>query len=115
MDHRLFWHQIPDTPVLCHEENARFMLDPQALYKSTGLFREDLLAGLHRALAAQILSLMERVGIEEDCALAGGGAKDVGPVMSLKEKSGMKLFVPEEPQTAAALGAALYAEKKFSQ
>ncbi len=75
---------------------------------------EDILAGLHRALAAQIQSLMERVGIEEDCALVGGGAKDIGLVKSLEQRLGLPLLVPESPQTAAALGAALAAEEKAS-
>jgi predicted CoA-substrate-specific enzyme activase len=79
-----------------------------------GASREDLLAGLHRALAAQIQSLMERAGIEEDCALAGGGAMDIGLVASLKEQLGMQLLVPEEPQSLAALGAALIAREKVS-
>jgi len=77
-----------------------------------GASKEDLLAGLHRALASQILSLMERAGIEEDCALSGGGAKDAGLVMSLQEKLGMEILVPEEPQNLAALGAALIAQEK---
>ncbi|MFP3975090.1 MAG: acyl-CoA dehydratase activase [Chloroflexota bacterium] len=78
-----------------------------------GASREDLLAGLHRALAAQIHSLMERVGIEEDCALVGGGAKDIGLVRSLRERLGIELLVPEEPQIVAALGAALIAEDRI--
>ena len=74
--------------------------------------REDILAGVHRALAAQIQSLMERVGIEPDCAVVGGGAKDIGLVNSLEEGLGCRLLVPEEPQIVAALGAALLAEGK---
>jgi hypothetical protein len=36
--------------------------------------KEDLLAGIHRALAAQINSLAERIGVEQDVAMVGGGS-----------------------------------------
>jgi len=76
-----------------------------------GSLKEDVLAGLHRALAAQIQSLAERLGVEEDCAVVGGGAKDTGLVRSLEEALGLRLLVPEEPQTVAAFGAALIASE----
>jgi predicted CoA-substrate-specific enzyme activase len=79
-----------------------------------GAAKEDILAGLHRTLAAKIETMMERVGIEPDCALIGGGAKDIGLVKSIEERLGRKLLVPEEPQIVAALGAALIAGEKVS-
>ena len=80
-----------------------------------GESKEDILAGVHQALAAQIQTLMERVGIEKDCALIGGGAKDIGLVRSIEERLGFSLSVPEEPQIVAALGAALIAGEKALQ
>jgi len=77
-----------------------------------GALKEDILAGLHRTLAAKIQSLVERVGLEPDCAVVGGGAKDIGLVSSLEESLASKLLLPEEPQIVAALGAALLAEEK---
>jgi predicted CoA-substrate-specific enzyme activase len=74
--------------------------------------KEDLLAGLHRALAAQIHSLMERVGIEKEIALVGGGARDVGLVQAFQEVSGYEVVVPPQPHMVAALGAALIAREK---
>jgi predicted CoA-substrate-specific enzyme activase len=71
--------------------------------------KEDLLAGLHRALAAQINSLAERMGVEPDVAMVGGGARDVGLVRALQEMRNQELLVPPEPQLTAALGAALIA------
>jgi len=76
-----------------------------------GAAKEDLLAGIHRALAAQIQSLAERVGIEKDYALVGGGAKDKGLVQAIEEAVGYTIIVPEEPQITAALGAAIIAEE----
>jgi activator of 2-hydroxyglutaryl-CoA dehydratase len=71
--------------------------------------KEDLLAGLHRALAAQINSLVERMGVEPDVAMVGGGARDVGLVRALQELRNQELLVPPEPQLTAAWGAALIA------
>lgn len=70
---------------------------------------EDILAGLHRSLAAKIESMIIRLGMEDDLALIGGGAKDIGLVRCIEEKMGLRASVPDEPQIAAALGAALTA------
>jgi len=77
-----------------------------------GASREDLLAGIHRALAAQINSLAERIGIERDYALVGGGAKDVGLVKAVEEMVGFAIVVPEKPHLTAAIGAAVIAREK---
>jgi activator of 2-hydroxyglutaryl-CoA dehydratase len=71
--------------------------------------KEDLLAGIHRALAAQIESLVERMGVELDVAIVGGGARDVGLVQALKEIRGHDILVPQNPHMTAALGAAIIA------
>jgi predicted CoA-substrate-specific enzyme activase len=80
-----------------------------------GVLKEDILAGLHRTLAAKIQTMVERVRIEPECAVIGGGAKDIGLVRSIEESLGCSLLVPEEPQIVAALGAALIAEGKAAQ
>jgi predicted CoA-substrate-specific enzyme activase len=71
--------------------------------------KEDLLAGLHRALAAQINSLAERIGVELDVAMVGGGARDVGLVRALREIRDHDILVPSNPHMTAALGAAIIA------
>jgi predicted CoA-substrate-specific enzyme activase len=71
--------------------------------------KEDLLAGIHRALAAQINSLAERLGVEQDVAMVGGGARDVGLVQALKEIRGHDILIPQRPHMTAALGAAIIA------
>ena len=79
-----------------------------------GAAKEDILAGVHRAMAAKTLNLVERAGLEADCTLIGGGAKDIGLVKSIEEALGLSVRVPEEPQIVSALGAALLAEEKAS-
>jgi predicted CoA-substrate-specific enzyme activase len=80
-----------------------------------GVTKEDLLAGLHRALAAQINSLAERIGVEQDVAMVGGGARDGGLVQALKEMRGHEILVPQRPHMTAALGAALIAMENSRQ
>lgn len=74
-----------------------------------GVSKQDLLAGLHRALAAQLSALAERLGIERDCAVVGGGARNAGLVKALEELTGFEMIVPPDPHMTAALGAALIA------
>jgi predicted CoA-substrate-specific enzyme activase len=76
-----------------------------------GVRKEDLLAGLHRALAAQINALSERIGVERDVAMVGGGARDEGLVYALKEMRGHEILVPPDPHLTAALGAAIIARE----
>jgi len=80
-----------------------------------GAVKEDILAGLHRTLAAKIQTMVERLGVEPDCAVVGGGAKDIGLVKSIEEGLGCRLLVPDEPQIVAALGAALIAGEKAAK
>jgi (R)-2-hydroxyacyl-CoA dehydratese activating ATPase len=73
--------------------------------------KEDLLAGIHRALAAQINSLAERLGTEQDTAMVGGGARNIGLVKAMEEVRGHPILVPPQPHLIAALGAALLASE----
>ena len=80
-----------------------------------GVSKEDLLAGIHRALATQVFGLAERVQIEPDFALVGGGARDVGFVAAVNKLTGVAVIVPAQPQLTAALGAALIAQETIKR
>ena len=76
-----------------------------------GFSKEDILAGVHKALAEKISALIDRVGLEEQCAISGGGGLNVGLIKSVEEKLGVQLLVPPQPQIITALGAAIMAEE----
>lgn len=76
-----------------------------------GAKKEDILAGIHKALAAKIVAMVERAGLEKELVVAGGGAKDIGLVRSIGQAIGVDLLVPPEPQIVAALGAWLIASE----
>ena len=76
--------------------------------------KEDILAGVHQSLANKISALIDRVGLENDCAISGGGGLDTGLIKSLETKLGIKLLVPPHPRIITALGAAIMAEEMTS-
>jgi len=79
---------------------------------SEGASKEDILAGVHKALASKVATLVERVSLEMDCAISGGGALNVGLVKSVEEELGIQLLVSPQPQFVTALGAAVMAENR---
>ncbi len=74
---------------------------------------ENILAGLHDALASRIAALARRLGIEPDLVLTGGVAKNIGMVRAMKESLGCEIFIPEEPLLTGALGAAILAKEIY--
>jgi len=79
---------------------------------SEGTAKEDILAGVHQALANKVATLVARVGLERECAVSGGGALNAGLVKSVTERLGVPLLVPPHPQFVTALGAAIIAGER---
>jgi len=80
---------------------------------SRGEKLENIVAGLHDALAGRIAALARRLGIESDLVLTGGVAKNTGMVKAMKESLGCEILVPEEPLITGALGAAILAKEIY--
>ena len=76
-----------------------------------GSARADILRGVHESIVAKIAAMSRRVGIEPDLVLTGGVARNVGVAQALREQLQMDVAVPEHPQIAGALGAALLARE----
>ncbi len=70
---------------------------------------EDILAGVHEAIAARTIGLLRRVGMEDEITFTGGVARNVGMVAALERKLDRRLNVGPESQYIGALGAALFA------
>ncbi|MEE9200910.1 MAG: acyl-CoA dehydratase activase [Candidatus Brocadiales bacterium] len=76
------------------------------------LSKEDIISGLHTAIARKVLSLVQRVPIEEEITLTGGVMKNTGVCEKLRQElAPKKVNLPDEPQIAGALGAALMARR----
>jgi benzoyl-CoA reductase subunit D len=71
--------------------------------------KPEIARAVFDAMADRISSMVHRLGVNPDVVLVGGVAKDVGFIASLKRKLGIDILVPEYPEFAGALGAALTA------
>ena len=80
---------------------------------SRGEKLEDIIAGLHDALASRVAALARRLKVEPDVVLTGGVAKNIGMVKAMKENLGCELLVPEEPLLTGAMGAAILAREIY--
>ena len=78
-------------------------------YLAQGKKVEDILGGVHSAIAARTISLIRRVGIEEEVTFTGGVSLNIGMVRALEKKLGIKLNVSAESHFTGALGASLFA------
>lgn len=78
-------------------------------YLAQGKRVEDILAGVHSAIAARTISLVRRVGLEQEITFTGGVSRNVGMVRALEEKLGHPLNVCAEAHYMGALGAVFLA------
>ncbi|MFQ5838948.1 MAG: acyl-CoA dehydratase activase [Thermoplasmata archaeon] len=74
-----------------------------------GQLVEDILKGVHHAIAGRTIALIRRIGIEPEVTFTGGVSRNVGMVRALEEKFGMGINVSELSQYMGCLGAALFA------
>ena len=72
----------------------------------------DVIHGIHRAVAARVVGLAHRVGLQDDIVMTGGVAQNNDVVKSLEEALGRKVHTTSMTQYVGALGAALFAWKK---
>ena len=70
---------------------------------------EDILGGVHKAIATRTMSLVRRVGVEAEVTFTGGVSRNVGMVRALEAVLGRPINVSDEGHFIGALGAALFA------
>ncbi|UCC73632.1 MAG: benzoyl-CoA reductase, bzd-type, subunit Q [Gemmatimonadota bacterium] len=84
--------------------------------EATALLREGwpkskVLAAYCSAMAHRVVTLLEQVGIEEDFAITGGIAKNIGIVSRLEGEIGIKALPAKfDTQIAGGVGGALFAQ-----
>ena len=84
-------------------------------YLAQGKTAEDILGGVHIAIAKRTLSLARRLNIEPEITMTGGVARNIGMVRALEEVIGRKMQVSSDAQFIGAVGAALFALEKLDQ
>ena len=76
-----------------------------------GRSESDILNGLCLAVARRNEALLKRVAGEPPYMMTGGVARNEGVVKAFESLLGAPVFVPEEPELAGALGAAIFASE----
>jgi len=72
--------------------------------------KEDILNGLHEAIANRVMALVKKVGIADKFVISGGIGRNVGLVKKIEARlDGLKANLPPEPMIVGAVGAALFA------
>ena len=75
--------------------------------------KEDIIAGIHKAVARRLVSMAKKVGIRDMVFFDGGPARNKGMIAALEEEMGRKMIIPPMPQIVTATGAAIIARKKL--
>jgi predicted CoA-substrate-specific enzyme activase len=70
---------------------------------------QDILGGVHKAIATRTMALIRRVGIEDEVTFTGGVSRNVGMVQGLEAALGRPVNVSPDGHYMGALGAALFA------
>jgi len=75
--------------------------------------RQDISRAIHDAMAGRIVSLVRRIGINQDVAMVGGVGYNPGiRAAMLHELKVENLYVPADPEFGSAVGAAVVAAEK---
>lgn len=82
-------------------------------YLGQGKKPEDILAGVHLAIARRTVSLARRTAIEPGVSMTGGVARNIGMVRALESVLGLPLQVSAEAHFTGAIGAALFALERL--
>ena len=73
--------------------------------------RENIVAGLHEAIAVRVVAMASRTSLRPPIMMTGGVAKNSGVVKALERKLGQEIVVTQFSQLTGAIGAALLAQK----
>jgi len=75
--------------------------------------KQDISKAIHDAMASRIVSMIRRIGVNEDVVMIGGVGYNPGFVEAMKRELGLKnIYIPENPEYGAAVGAAVAAAEE---
>jgi len=78
---------------------------------SKGETRENIIAGIHEAIASRVAAMANRIGLAAPVMMTGGVARNIGVVRALEKAIGMSVVVSPHAQVAGAIGAASLAQE----
>jgi benzoyl-CoA reductase subunit D len=113
---------IEDMGPLCLQSDKEIPLNAQcAIFAESevvGLIhaktdKSDISKAIHDAMASRIVSMIRRIGINEDVAMLGGVADNPGFMSAMKRELKLEnISIPEDPEYGAAVGAAVVAAEE---
>jgi len=72
--------------------------------------KQDISKAIHDAMASRIVSMIRRIGVNEDVVMLGGVGYNPGFVETMRRELNLeKLYIPENPEYGEAVGAAVVA------
>jgi predicted CoA-substrate-specific enzyme activase len=78
--------------------------------RAQGESRENMFAGIHKAMAHRVAVMGKSVGFKREVVFTGGVAKNVAMKKALEDEIASPILIPEEPQIMGAIGAAILAQ-----
>jgi benzoyl-CoA reductase subunit D len=75
--------------------------------------KQDISKAIHDAMASRIISMIRRIGVNQDIVMIGGVGHNPGFVEAMRRQLGVdKLFIPDAPEFGTAVGAAVAAAEE---
>ncbi len=95
-----------ENPVEISARCAVFEESEVVGYIHRGVGRPDIVRGVLEAVAGNMASVVNRVGVGSELVLVGGVAKNFGVVDAVARRLGVTVLVPDDPEFVPAIGAA---------
>ena len=75
--------------------------------------KPDISKAIHDSMASRIVSMIRRIGVNEDVVMLGGVGYNPGFVEAMRRELKLeKIYIPEAPEFGASVGAALLAAEE---
>ncbi len=75
--------------------------------------KADISKAIHDSMASRVVSMIRRIGVNEDLVMIGGVGYNPGFMAAMqRELKVQKIYIPDEPEYGAAVGAAVVAAEE---
>jgi benzoyl-CoA reductase subunit D len=113
---------VEELGALCLQSDREIPLNAQCVIfaesEVVGLIhsntaKADISRAIHDCIAGRIVSIIRRIGLQEDVVLIGGLARGPGFLSALRRQLNVsRICVPDDPEFGAAVGAAVLAAEE---